>query len=292
MQEIKSYLDWANQGRSNIVLYIVGYVLTTLAFFALPMFFSFPLYKYFGNLEATAVGNLVMIFTPFLVPFLAIPLIVKILHNRPAWSVAMPKLFWGLKLMAVGFAIKMVLNGISFLYGYLTIRESFVYQGFDMRVYVPLVMVATVGIFIQASAEEVYFRGYLFQIVRRFTSRNFLILLFPALLFASRHMGNIESLGTNYLSVLPYFLHALMYGWVAIMTRSLWMPIGMHLANNLNTVAFVGIQGDVLTAHTPFVFTQVPLTNTVATSVIDLLLVYAIVSIMYKKSVLIQGGKQ
>lgn len=291
MKDIHSYLDWASKGRSGIIWYILGYFISTLLFFAVPMFLTFPLYKYFGSLDKSPVGHLVFTFIPFIFPFCAIPLMVKILHNRPIWSVAMPKLFLGLKLLVVGFGIKVLLNFVSVLYGYLTIPEKIVYQGFDLKIYIPIVIVATIGIIIQASAEELYFRGYLLQIVRRLTSKTIFILLIPAVLFASKHMGNIASLGTDYISVLPYFLHALMYGWVAIKTRSLWMPIGLHLANNLNTVALAGIKGDVLTAHTPLVFTDVPLVNTVVTSLIDLILVFAIVSFLYKKKIIMEGDE-
>ena len=90
------------------------------------------------------------------------------------------------------------------------------------------------------------FRGYIPQAVYRFTARPWFIYGIPAYLFAQLHIGNVSALGSGWLAYLPYFSVALLFGWLAWRTGSLWLGWGMHYANNVFLVLLIGSHDDVL----------------------------------------------
>jgi membrane protease YdiL (CAAX protease family) len=122
---------------------------------------------------------------------------------------------------------------------------------FDLATLLLLVPVGFVGIFVQASAEELLFRGYFTQFVRRFTSSRILFLGIPTLLFAAPHIANVASLGGGPFAMLPYLIAGLLYGWAAYRSGSLWMSVALHLVNNYTGLVVVGTRGDALPSAAP-----------------------------------------
>ena len=74
---------------------------------------------------------------------------------------------------------------------------------FDLAALLVLAVVGLVGIFVQAGAEELLYRGYFTQFARRFTSSPILFLGIPALLFAAPHISNVAALGGSPLVMVP-----------------------------------------------------------------------------------------
>lgn len=95
-----------------------------------------------------------------------------------------------------------------------------------------LVLMVCTGFMIQTAFEELYFRGLLMQATRRLTSWLPVLLVVQAYVFASLHAGNLEGHAASYLTMVPYFVAALYFGWVAWRTGSLVIPMGLHFANN------------------------------------------------------------
>jgi uncharacterized protein len=93
--------------------------------------------------------------------------------------------------------------------------------------------IGMVGIFIQAGSEEILFRGYLTQFVRRFTENKYVFIGIPALLFALPHIANMSELSGGLLVATPYLMSGLVYAWAAYRTGSLWMGLGLHWSNKV-----------------------------------------------------------
>jgi uncharacterized protein len=122
---------------------------------------------------------------------------------------------------------------------------------FDLGSLALLAVVGFVGIFLQAGAEELLFRGNFTQFARRFTSHEFLFLGIPALLFAAPHIANIAALGGGPLAMAPYLVSGLLYGWAAYRSGSLWMSVALHLVNNYTSLVLIGTKGDSLPSVAP-----------------------------------------
>ena len=123
---------------------------------------------------------------------------------------------------------------------------------FDWTVLLPVALIGMVGILIQAGSEELFFRGYLTQFVRRFTKNPYVFISIPALLFALPHITNISELGGGLLVLTPYLVSGLLYAWAAWRTGSLWMALGLHWGNNYTSLVLIGTKGDVLPSAAPF----------------------------------------
>jgi len=93
--------------------------------------------------------------------------------------------------------------------------------------------VFTVG----AIAEEALFRGYLFQTLSR-ANLAWLAIAITSLFFASAHLNNENA---DYVSTLNTALAGIWFGIAYLKTRTLWFPIGLHLAWNWTQGAILGI---------------------------------------------------
>lgn len=101
-----------------------------------------------------------------------------------------------------------------------------------------LTLVVSFGIFAAAAAaEEVFFRGYIFQTFTRAKLVLFAVAL-TSLLFATTHVGNPSA---NYLSFFNTALAGVWFAAAYLKTRTLWLPFGIHLAWNWMQGAVLGI---------------------------------------------------
>lgn len=151
-------------------------------------------------------------------------------------------------------------NGASFLVGFLSgltvllgsnlvtyfmHPENYTYVGADWNSWVPMLFLSLLVFFVQASTEEMVYRGYLAQMMFRFSKSPLLALVIPAIIFAYPHYGNIAG-SSGILALMPYVILGLLYGWLAYRSGSLWMAIGAHLVNNWFITMFVGSKAEVI----------------------------------------------
>ena len=166
--------------------------------------------------------------------------------GRPPWTLLMPEREAGVGLFLKGAAIQTACLSVITPLAALTPLGHIEFQRPDPSLVAAALPIALVGFVIQTGAEELMFRGYLSQAVYRFTSWPWLIYGIPAYLFAQLHVGNVSALGGGWLAYMPYFSIALLWGWLAWRTGSLWLGWGMHYANNVFLVLLIGSHDDVL----------------------------------------------
>jgi membrane protease YdiL (CAAX protease family) len=260
---VESYLDWSGKGRAGLWRYCLGTFLVISVFFVLSGFAVVPLIllapKYKESLTLSVFATLVS----FVGSFVLIPLIVQLVHRRPCWSVALPRLcferwnfFTGL---GVGSVVAALTIGVFSAIGIMPLERN---PDFDPPTLLLLAVVGFAGIFIQAASEEMLFRGYFTQLVRRFTSNRYVLIGIPSVLFSLLHIANISSLGGGLWVMLPYLISGVLYGWAAYRFGSLWMPVSLHLANNYTSLVLVGTKGDALRSAAPFLIELPGLTLT------------------------------
>jgi membrane protease YdiL (CAAX protease family) len=250
----KSYLDWSDKGEASLWRYCLGSLLVIVVFFLLsgvgmvPLVLLAPEYK--KSLSLSVIATLLN----FVVAFFAIPLIVRLVHKRPSWSVAMPRLRFESWNFLTGLWVGIAVAGLAaWLFSATGIMQLEQNPDFNLPTLLLLAVVGFVGIFIQAGSEEMLFRGYFTQFVRRFTSNRYLFIGLPALLFAAPHIANIAALGGSAFVLIPYIFSGLLYGWAAFRFGSLWMSVSIHLVNNYTGLVLVGTKGDALRSAAPYV---------------------------------------
>lgn len=99
----------------------------------------------------------------------------------------------------------------------------------ELGTYLPLFVFGFLALFVQGSAEELFFRGYVMQFARRITSSPVLIILASAFLFARPHLSNLGGLGMPDYAIILYAIDGIFVAWLAYRTGSIWMPAGFHV---------------------------------------------------------------
>jgi membrane protease YdiL (CAAX protease family) len=282
--EIRSYLDWSDKGKASLVRYLAGTILVLFVFLVLSGLGQFPIILLFPDYKNSLVLSTVALLLSFVISFFAIPLIVRLVHQRPYWSVAMPRpAFEGWNFLAgllVGLIMGLAAGLLFHVTGLLPIESN---PAFNLGTWLALAAIGFVGIFIQAGAEELLFRGYLTQFVRRFSANPLFFIGIPMVLFAVPHIANVASLGGGPLAMIPYLLAGWLYAWAAYRTGSLWMGLGLHLANNYSGLALVGTKGDVLPSAAPFQVESPGLAVGVAAVAVQTVLIAAVLVYLLRR---------
>lgn len=180
-------------------------------------------------------------------------IVVRLLHKRDALSVvgpmilAVPQFFRVLGILLVLAAVVMVLPpyGIG---GALVLNLSFVLWA----VLMPLSLLA---VFVQISAEEIFFRGYLQQqLGARFRSP-WVWMVLPSALFAFGHYQPIEA-GQNAVMITVWAgLFGLLMADLTARSGTIGPAIAVHLVNNVTALLITSLPdslGGLALFHTPF----------------------------------------
>ena len=281
---MNSYLDWSDKGRAGGWRYLLGSVVLFILIFVVAGLEDVPADFIFKNSQDSVAVALLGTAFAFAIAFFAVLLVVRFLHQRPFWSVAMPSWgFWKWDFWT-SFMIGLIVSFLSALvFGFIGLVEIESNPDFSMLSLAVVALIAFVGIFFQAGAEELLFRGYFTQFSRRFTANRFLFIGIPAIIFASPHILNIFELGGGILLILPYLILGLVLGWAAYRSGTLWMSLGLHLSNNYMSVVLMGTKGDVLPSAAPMLMNLPSLWVIVAITTVQAVLLVAILEFLMRR---------
>jgi len=281
---MNSYLDWSDKGRAGGWRYLLGSVVLFILIFVVAGLEDVPADFIFKNSQDSVAVALLGTAFAFAIAFFAVLLVVRFLHQRPFWSVAMPSWgFWKWDFWT-SFMIGLIVSFLSALvFGFIGLVEIESNPDFSMLSLAVVALIAFVGIFFQAGAEELLFRGYFTQFSRRFTANRFLFIGIPAIIFASPHILNIFELGGGILLILPYLILGLVLGWAAYRSGTLWMSLGLHLSNNYMTVVLLGTKGDVLPSAAPMLMNLPSLWVIVAITTVQAVVSVAILEFLMRR---------
>jgi membrane protease YdiL (CAAX protease family) len=135
-----------------------------------------------------------------------------------------------------------------------TAIEALIYPGryqwtFDLSKWILIAPLVLLAIPIQASGEELMFRGYLMQAFARLWAQPVFLVLLSGVAFMAPHLLNPEmgsALGGPIPMALNYFLVGVGTAVLSIRDNGIERAIGMHVVNNLYAGMVVGYEGSVL----------------------------------------------
>lgn len=247
-----SYLAWSRTGRATLPRYIAGLAVTLLAWLAGTVALQVPLIAAGQGAPVaptTPAGQLAAVLATFTLALIAVPWSVRRVLRRPGWTVATSTRPGPVGHFALGAAISLT---VALAVDLLLIPIAPLHRvDLDPEAWLPLAAVAGLGFLIQTGFEELLFRGYLAQAVASRTTRTALIIGLPAIAFALPHWGNLATYGNTPAQLTPYLLMGLTYGWAAWHSGSLWLPFGLHWANNTYATLLITTTGDVLPTGAP-----------------------------------------
>jgi len=176
----------------------------------------------------------------FLVTMLPFPAALGVLwigqrwiHHRPILQLVNPfgKVRWRLLLLsaAVWFGLAVVSDLV------LSRLQSGNYVWtFELKKFLPFLLLSLILVPLQTSTEEFIFRGYLAQGLSLLNAGIWPSLIIPALVFGLLHGFNPEVGAYGMLLTLPFYIaFGFMAGWLTLRSRGLELSLGLHMANNL-----------------------------------------------------------
>ncbi|WP_424354547.1 type II CAAX prenyl endopeptidase Rce1 family protein [Methanobacterium sp. MBAC-LM] len=149
----------------------------------------------------------------------------------------------------------------------LIIDPSSVKVTFNPSTFILLLLLSLLVFPLQASFEELFFRGYLMQAVGVLTKKPIIPLLVTSVIFAALHFWNGTNTITSVDIVLQVFIIGITLGIITLGENRLETAMGVHIANNIFVSVVVnsasgGFEGlpSILTSYgTPNPVTDVPI---------------------------------
>ena len=158
-------------------------------------------------------------------------------------------------------------------------------QSLDLRVYLPVVLIALVLIPIQTGFEEVFFRGYLMQGVSLLTRNRLFLAVVTAVLFTVPHLLNPEPAEYGFaIYILQIMSFGIFFALLTLLDGGIELAAGYHAINNL----FLGLiaNNDVSPLATPSIFvtslSDAPLLAVYFVDIIIWVLVFVVLNMKYR----------
>jgi uncharacterized protein len=115
----------------------------------------------------------------------------------------------------------------------LIFQHGDVTYNFNLSSFLILIVLSILIFPLQASFEEIFFRGYLMQGFRLISKKPVVPLVLTALIFGSIHFYNGTSLLTSLTIVISAVILGLMLGIIVLGENGLETAMGVHIANNM-----------------------------------------------------------
>jgi len=200
------------------------------------------------DLGSVWLNNLVALIT-FVPLFVAVPLAVRFIHGRPWRTLITPFQSFNFRLVGIGAAVWTGLLVLGLLIGVAFGTDELEWV-FDPGVFLPNLIVLLALLFIQTTAEELFFRGYLVQWFGLVTRNKWVQSAVIGFVFMVPHMLNPEVAdlgGIDYLlGVSGYFFVGFALTWVCINSGTIELAIGAHFANNMLVSVLLSPENSVL----------------------------------------------
>ena len=216
----------------TLLLVLVAYVLVG----QLPLLFAYfsledqsidmleALQRHYG-LNTTFV----LVMLPLVVTFFALVLGIKYIHKWSVLSVATVRKRIDFRRITLSFCCWFA---ILFVSTFITFNDQIVWN-FKFSNFLILFLLSIVVLPIQCAAEELFFRGYLFQWVGTTIRKPFIVILITGSLFGLLHAGNPEVSVLGTFALIYYVWSGFFLGILAQIDQGLELPLGYHIANNL-----------------------------------------------------------
>ena len=186
--------------------------------------------------------SLLLMLYSFGVVWLALAVVVLLVHQRrPETLIGSPTIAW--------MQAKFVIVALLLLTGALLVLPPYGYSpelvdGLPMPRWIAFLVPALIAVFIQTSAEEVLFRGYLQQqLAARFKSPLIWMLL-PSVLFGLAHYSPNTYGSNTWIVVLWAGIFGILAADLTARAGTLGPAIAMHFATNISALLLIAPQGE------------------------------------------------
>lgn len=242
LMENKTFLDNAQFGKNNWWRYLLTCLSTWVGSLLLLIILLIPVFIIFfpvkRGMDAQAIINnlnplylLVFIGLYYILSFFIFYLCTVLIHHKKFIQLIniTSKVNW--KRLLKGAGLWLVIMGLALLVG--VALNPAAYKLSFSPAFFTLLIISLIIYPVQASFEEVFFRGYLLQGVGLLTRRPVIPLLITSALFAVMHFWNGSNFSSGMGMVISMFIFGLTLGIITLGEKGLETAMGVHIANNL-----------------------------------------------------------
>ncbi len=224
--------------------YLLGLIFITITFLALTIAYlpfviyviGIPNYEINSTQSPRALFWLLLSVALFIVP---IWVWTRFIHKRSLSSLISPHghgAISALKMASIFFGAYFFLAEITALF-IPFIETEFVWE---VRLWFIWILPLTIAIFLQTSAEEILFRGYIQQYLAALIPHRAVYYTIPTFIWMLLHFGNIEGYYTNIAALFSIFVLGIIFADWVDRTKSLWGPMIVHFLNNFVLICIFG----------------------------------------------------
>nr|WP_319373330.1 RDD family protein [uncultured Methanobacterium sp.] len=247
-----TFLDNAHQGKNNWWRYLLTSTVAWIGPFILILIVLIPFiilsHPVIMDINPTNVENtlnpfilMVMLGVYYTLSFVLFYLCSRFIHGKTIKKMITTVSKFNWKNVLKGAGLWSIIIGASLVVDVL-ISPSPVELSLDLPFFT--LLIASLIIFaIQASFEEIFFRGYLMQGIGLLTRKPFIPLFLTSVIFAIGHFWNGTSIITGITAVVNMFIFGMVLGIITLGENGLETAIGAHIANNILVTSIVGDVG-------------------------------------------------
>lgn len=232
------FLDQAKYDKnSNLGTYVLTVAIAFMALIVGQLFSEMIAQSFLGYSlvsipeDANLNVSLALMLVPFSFMLLALILCVRFLHKRTVLSLFTTRKSFDWKRFLFAFLIWGGIMGIALIVAVMQGQEI-VFQ-WDMSKFIPLLLVSLLLMPIQTTAEEVFFRGYLFQAFGKAFKKGWIAILLTGILFGLLHGANPEVAEIGMILLVFYIGTGIFFGILTHMDDGLELGMGYHAVNNI-----------------------------------------------------------
>lgn len=295
------FIDFANYGRSNVFSYFLSLVCIITGFFTaqllavsfLPLFYSEE--EYTSLLTQADYLNLLgkngffaFALVPFVFLFLLILYSIRFIHKRKIITVFTARKRFDWKRFFFSFSVMVVIL-TALLLIQLFFDQSLVWN-FNIEKFIVLAILVIFLIPIQIMAEELLFRSYVLQGLKKRLGHNGHSVVISGIMFGMLHLGNPEIAEIGFHLVFYYILAGIFLGAIVLFDNGIELTLGYHAANNM--FAALMITSDWQAFQTHSVFRDVSDPGNGIGSIVFSIILYAVLFFLFYKKFNWQGLKE
>lgn len=235
------FSDNANLGKNNPLLTIATIGIIVLSYIIGSTFLFTDIAINFPDQHPTTeteivqlIGKnrfLIWIIVPFLFVIVGLLSSIHFLHKRPILSLITARKKIDFKRILFSFLVMTIVLTL-FLVLQIYTSNNLTFQ-FNFEKFLPLLLISLFLLPIQTTCEELIFRGYALQGIKRRTASNLAAILISGTMFGAIHYGNpeIEAIGNHI--IIYYILVGIFLSFITYLDDGMELALGYHAANNI-----------------------------------------------------------
>ncbi len=223
---------------------------------------------------------LVLMISGFALGLLFLYLAVTRIHKRKFISVVTARNKFDTGRFVFAFTLWTLTGLLLFAVEYFLDPGNFRFQ-FDPAPFFSLLVISLLLLPVQTGFEEIFFRGYLLQGLKRTTHSTTIALIISSVIFGLMHGLNPEVAELGYGALIYYIGTGLFFAVIAHLDDGLELPMGFHAANNIFAAVWVTTDWSVF--RTPALFLDISEPDTTWLIYLPVFVIYPLVFFIVKR---------